>query len=272
MIYYVGNYAFDSDYIEHSGIKGQKWGIRRFENYDGTLTEEGKLRYYASKVVDGVKTAKNRIAEKKKAAYEKNRAKALKTGDAAEVSKYKDTLSPKEFDDVLKRLTNEARLAQLSENEKPNKKQKSVWNLFKKATDIMNTLANTKKSYENMVNSLKEKEVKEPTEGELDAKQFLEAYREKCKKTPGYSIPISSLTEMTQRINMWEKIDKASKAADAYKEYSAKRAAKDAGSFKVKETPSQPKKRERENNWLFNDTSPEDVPSKKKRTDNWLFG
>lgn len=29
----------------HSGIKGQKWGVRRFQNLDGTLTPEGKLRY-----------------------------------------------------------------------------------------------------------------------------------------------------------------------------------------------------------------------------------
>lgn len=32
-------------YLVHHGIKGQKWGIRRFENPDGTLTEEGKRRY-----------------------------------------------------------------------------------------------------------------------------------------------------------------------------------------------------------------------------------
>ena len=31
--------------LEHSGIKGQKWGIRRFQNEDGTLTEAGKARY-----------------------------------------------------------------------------------------------------------------------------------------------------------------------------------------------------------------------------------
>lgn len=29
----------------HHGIKGQKWGIRRFQNPDGSLTPEGKLRY-----------------------------------------------------------------------------------------------------------------------------------------------------------------------------------------------------------------------------------
>lgn len=31
--------------IEHSGIKGQKWGIRRYQNEDGTLTDAGKARY-----------------------------------------------------------------------------------------------------------------------------------------------------------------------------------------------------------------------------------
>ena len=32
-------------YLTHSGIKGQKWGIRRFRNYDDTLTPAGKERY-----------------------------------------------------------------------------------------------------------------------------------------------------------------------------------------------------------------------------------
>lgn len=31
--------------IRHSGIKGQKWGLRRYQNPDGTLTPEGKVRY-----------------------------------------------------------------------------------------------------------------------------------------------------------------------------------------------------------------------------------
>lgn len=34
-----------SEELYHHGIKGQKWGIRRFQNEDGTLTEEGKARY-----------------------------------------------------------------------------------------------------------------------------------------------------------------------------------------------------------------------------------
>lgn len=32
-------------YIAHHGIMGQKWGIRRYQNKDGTLTPEGLKRY-----------------------------------------------------------------------------------------------------------------------------------------------------------------------------------------------------------------------------------
>ena len=30
--------------LQHWGIKGMKWGVRRFQNADGTLTEAGKKR------------------------------------------------------------------------------------------------------------------------------------------------------------------------------------------------------------------------------------
>ena len=31
--------------LQHWGILGMKWGVRRYRNYDGTLTEAGKKRY-----------------------------------------------------------------------------------------------------------------------------------------------------------------------------------------------------------------------------------
>lgn len=34
-----------TDDICHSGILGMKWGIRRFQNKDGSLTPQGKVRY-----------------------------------------------------------------------------------------------------------------------------------------------------------------------------------------------------------------------------------
>ncbi len=36
--------------LEHHGILGQKWGIRRFQNSDGSLTPEGRTRYKRSEL------------------------------------------------------------------------------------------------------------------------------------------------------------------------------------------------------------------------------
>lgn len=33
-------------YLEHHGILGQKWGVRRYQNADGSLTSAGEKRYY----------------------------------------------------------------------------------------------------------------------------------------------------------------------------------------------------------------------------------
>lgn len=41
---------YESDnYLAHHGIKGQHWGVRRFQNEDGTLTAAGKDRYLVGK-------------------------------------------------------------------------------------------------------------------------------------------------------------------------------------------------------------------------------
>lgn len=41
---YYGVSSLGSDYLMHHGIKGMKWGIRRFQNEDGSYTEAGKRR------------------------------------------------------------------------------------------------------------------------------------------------------------------------------------------------------------------------------------
>ena len=48
----------NEEYLSHYGILGQKWGVRRFQNDDGSLTAEGKKRYYQEIKAEN-KVAKN---------------------------------------------------------------------------------------------------------------------------------------------------------------------------------------------------------------------
>ena len=49
----------EQEYLIHHGIKGQKWGVRRFQNADGTLTAAGKKHY----ALEGVPRSTRRNAK-----------------------------------------------------------------------------------------------------------------------------------------------------------------------------------------------------------------
>ena len=63
-----------TDVLMHHGIKGQKWGVRRFQNPDGTYTPEGKVRRNES-LGTTVKNKWNGLSDKQKT--------AIKVGAAA---------------------------------------------------------------------------------------------------------------------------------------------------------------------------------------------
>lgn len=50
------NYAH-TDELYHHGIKGQKWGVRRYQNADGSLTGAGKKRYGTNEKFEKFKEA-----------------------------------------------------------------------------------------------------------------------------------------------------------------------------------------------------------------------
>lgn len=86
----------------HYGIEGQKWGIRRFQNPDGTLTEAGKRRY------NGDHPTRRDRAEERKAVREINR-------DRKQIAKTSAYLSDKEVKEYIDRLKLEKQLRDLTD-------------------------------------------------------------------------------------------------------------------------------------------------------------
>lgn len=56
-------------YLAHHGIKGMKWGVRRYRNADGTLTAAGKKRYGSMSGDELYKHAKKDILKARKEQY-----------------------------------------------------------------------------------------------------------------------------------------------------------------------------------------------------------
>lgn len=72
--------------LYHWGIKGQRWGIRRYRNEDGTLTEAGKQRY--SKQLERISTRRNLSGSRRTSTLERARKKNIEEMSNQELQEY----------------------------------------------------------------------------------------------------------------------------------------------------------------------------------------
>lgn len=118
-VYYLAGFPI-TDELYHHGIIGQKWGVRRYQNSDGTLTSEGKARYYPSvevKKKSGVVTKISEVANSFKRTvgqYVDHRKLNVKKN-------HPWMLTDSQLNDVVNRMSMEKRLRDLQKDERASK-------------------------------------------------------------------------------------------------------------------------------------------------------
>ena len=123
----------DDTSLSHHGILGMKWGIRRFQRKDGSLTSEGKRR------------RKGDSEEKHEETSEERRARVLKSTNASEIYKNRDILSTDEIRERLDRINVENQLRSVAESTKKSgiDKINEIADKFKKVDSIYSTVSNS---------------------------------------------------------------------------------------------------------------------------------
>lgn len=200
----------DNNELTHWGIKGQKWGIRRFQNKDGSLTEAGrKRRKIDDSDDDGTEST------------EAKRERLLKSTNASELYENRNLLTTAEINERLNRIDTERRLSEAAEKESKPKKT-AIDNDKPKKTAI--DRVNTALKYGNKINEIYNF-TQTPVMKALKKKLF-------GGKPQSYSMPLDKIWKMKDSLPT-EELSKAIQRSNAEK--AIKKALDDAAEERMKE-------------------------------------
>ena len=126
--------------LTHHGILGMKWGVRRFQNKDGSLTAAGKkrklitMRESVNKANAAAKDARNKVISEAKASGESKKLGSFRrvnnrANAAASEARKESIRNDKEYNKSLRAERKAAKEASIHEDYKKAHNSKSVKNM-----------------------------------------------------------------------------------------------------------------------------------------------
>lgn len=182
-VLFIAGSPYSDDELYHYGIKGQKWGVRRFQNEDRTWTAAGKIRYGAQKAAEAVGRATSRVA--------KAAGRGVKAVAKHKIDKFKSRhpwmMSEQELNERMRRVNMERSYQQaLRDTKQISNARRIVGNILENGgrtianaafNKIANQLVKTKLEKENdrLQNEVRNKELKEKLSDKTGVSDFQKA-------------------------------------------------------------------------------------------------